>query len=164
LSPVTQSLAAPGAPGASPLRAGARTGEARTGAAPNAKASVAAEPSVMTVRIRARMICTSVVAANRGKRGNPKARVDPDVTRAQAAPQHPGSSRQGRCPFTAVPARQPRPAPPTVRDGLAGDRVREPGPAMTGQADAHTNRPELVAIHGYDTKYAMRALRLGCKA
>lgn len=33
--------------------------------------------------------------------------------------------------------------------------------AMTGQADAHTNRPELVAIHGYDTKYAMHALRLG---
>jgi hypothetical protein len=25
----------------------------------------------------------------------------------------------------------------------------------------HTNRPELVAIHGYDTKYAMHALRLG---
>jgi hypothetical protein len=36
LSPVAQSLAAPGAPGASPLRAKARTGEA-----PNAKASVA---------------------------------------------------------------------------------------------------------------------------
>lgn len=33
--------------------------------------------------------------------------------------------------------------------------------AMTGQADAHTNRPELVAVHGYDTKYAMHALRLG---
>src|ERR1700729_3078630 len=33
--------------------------------------------------------------------------------------------------------------------------------AMTGQAGAHTNRPELVAIHGYDTKYAMHALRLG---
>ena len=27
--------------------------------------------------------------------------------------------------------------------------------AMTGQAGAHTNRPELVAVHGYDTKYAM---------
>src|SRR6266851_1839442 len=28
--------------------------------------------------------------------------------------------------------------------------------AMTGQAGAHTNRPELVAVHGYDTKYALR--------
>ncbi len=33
--------------------------------------------------------------------------------------------------------------------------------AMTGQAGAHTTRPELVAVHGYDTKYAMHALRLG---
>jgi uncharacterized protein len=33
--------------------------------------------------------------------------------------------------------------------------------AMTGHAGAHTNRPELVAVHGYDTKYAMHALRLG---
>jgi uncharacterized protein len=33
--------------------------------------------------------------------------------------------------------------------------------AMTGQVGAHTNRPELVAVHGYDTKYAMHALRLG---
>lgn len=33
--------------------------------------------------------------------------------------------------------------------------------AMTGQATAHTNRPELVAEHGYDTKFAMHALRLG---
>ena len=33
--------------------------------------------------------------------------------------------------------------------------------AMTGQSGAHTNRPELVAEHGYDTKYAMHALRLG---
>ena len=32
---------------------------------------------------------------------------------------------------------------------------------MTGQTGAHTNRPELVAVHGYDTKYAMHALRLG---
>ena len=32
---------------------------------------------------------------------------------------------------------------------------------MTGQPGAHTNRPELVAAHGYDTKYAMHALRLG---
>lgn len=33
--------------------------------------------------------------------------------------------------------------------------------AMAGQRGAHTNRPELVAVHGYDTKYAMHALRLG---
>jgi uncharacterized protein len=33
--------------------------------------------------------------------------------------------------------------------------------AMTGQTGAHTNRPELVAVHGYDTKFAMHALRLG---
>lgn len=33
--------------------------------------------------------------------------------------------------------------------------------AMTGEVGAHTNRPELVAQHGYDTKFAMHALRLG---
>jgi hypothetical protein len=33
--------------------------------------------------------------------------------------------------------------------------------AITGAPGAHTNRPELVAVHGYDTKYAMHALRLG---
>ncbi len=33
--------------------------------------------------------------------------------------------------------------------------------AMTGETGAHTNRPELVAVHGYDTKFAMHALRLG---
>ena len=33
--------------------------------------------------------------------------------------------------------------------------------AMTSPAGAHTNRPELVAVHGNDTKYAMHALRLG---
>lgn len=33
--------------------------------------------------------------------------------------------------------------------------------AMTGEPGSHTNRPELVAVHGYDTKYAMHALRLG---
>lgn len=33
--------------------------------------------------------------------------------------------------------------------------------AMTGGNGAHTNRPELVAAHGYDTKFAMHALRLG---
>ena len=32
---------------------------------------------------------------------------------------------------------------------------------MTGEPGAHTNRPELVAVHGYDTKFAMHALRLG---
>lgn len=30
---------------------------------------------------------------------------------------------------------------------------------MTGESGAHTNRPELVAEHGYDSKYAMHALR-----
>ena len=29
------------------------------------------------------------------------------------------------------------------------------------RSGAHTNRPELVAHHGYDTKFAMHALRLG---
>lgn len=33
--------------------------------------------------------------------------------------------------------------------------------AMTGEVGAHTNRPELVGVHGYDTKFAMHALRLG---
>lgn len=33
--------------------------------------------------------------------------------------------------------------------------------AMTGEVGAHTNRPELVAAHRYDTKFAMHALRLG---
>lgn len=33
--------------------------------------------------------------------------------------------------------------------------------AMIGEVKAHTNRPELVAVHGYDTKFAMHALRLG---
>lgn len=32
---------------------------------------------------------------------------------------------------------------------------------IVGGAGTHTNRPELVAVHGYDTKYAMHALRLG---
>ena len=27
---------------------------------------------------------------------------------------------------------------------------------MTGEVGAHTNRPELVAVHGYDTKFAMQ--------
>ena len=39
--------------------------------------------------------------------------------------------------------------------------LRSQRAAMTGQVGAHTNRPELVALHGYDTKYAMHALRLG---
>ena len=33
--------------------------------------------------------------------------------------------------------------------------------AMTGEVEAHPNRPELVREHGYDTKFAMHALRLG---
>ena len=33
--------------------------------------------------------------------------------------------------------------------------------AITGEKSAHTNRPELVAAHGYDVKFAMHALRLG---
>lgn len=33
--------------------------------------------------------------------------------------------------------------------------------AMTGGPGAHTNRPELVSLYGYDTKFAMHALRLG---
>ena len=33
--------------------------------------------------------------------------------------------------------------------------------AITGEQGAHTNRPELVAIHGYDMKVAAHALRLG---
>lgn len=32
---------------------------------------------------------------------------------------------------------------------------------MVGERSARTNRPELVAVHGYDTKFAMHALRLG---
>jgi hypothetical protein len=48
---------------------------------------------------------------------------------------------------------------------LAADRflgyLKAQKAAMTGQTGAHTNRPELVAVHGYDTKYAMHALRLG---
>jgi hypothetical protein len=48
---------------------------------------------------------------------------------------------------------------------LAADRylgyLKGQKAAMTGQSGAHTNRPELVAVHGYDTKYAMHALRLG---
>jgi uncharacterized protein len=48
---------------------------------------------------------------------------------------------------------------------LAADRfigyLRSQRAAMTGEIGAHTNRPELVAVHGYDTKFAMHALRLG---
>ena len=47
----------------------------------------------------------------------------------------------------------------------AGERflgyLRAQRNAMTGGPGAHTNRPELVAVHGYDTKFAMHALRLG---
>jgi uncharacterized protein len=49
--------------------------------------------------------------------------------------------------------------------GLAAERflgyLRSQKAAMTGEVGAHTNRPELVAEHGYDTKYAMHAMRLG---
>lgn len=34
---------------------------------------------------------------------------------------------------------------------------------MLGESGAHTNRPELVAVHGCDTKFAMHALRLGAQ-
>lgn len=48
---------------------------------------------------------------------------------------------------------------------LAADRflgyLQSQKAAMTGEVGAHTNRPELVAAHGYDTKFAMHALRLG---
>ena len=48
---------------------------------------------------------------------------------------------------------------------LAAERfigyLRSQRAAMTGEVGAHTNRPELVAVHGYDTKFAMHALRLG---
>ncbi len=41
--------------------------------------------------------------------------------------------------------------------------LRSQEAAMTGEVGAHTNRPELVAAHGYDTKFAMHALRLGAQ-
>ncbi len=48
---------------------------------------------------------------------------------------------------------------------LAGDRflgyLQAQKAAMTGEVGAHPNRPELVREHGYDTKFAMHALRLG---
>ncbi len=48
---------------------------------------------------------------------------------------------------------------------LAAERflgyLRSQKAAMTGEVGAHTNRPELVAVHGYDTKFAMHAMRLG---
>lgn len=48
---------------------------------------------------------------------------------------------------------------------LAADRflgyLRSQKAAMTGEVAARTNRPELTAVHGYDTKFAMHALRLG---
>ena len=39
--------------------------------------------------------------------------------------------------------------------------LRSQRDAMLGGTGVRTNRPELVATHGYDTKYAMHALRLG---
>ncbi len=48
---------------------------------------------------------------------------------------------------------------------LAGARflgyLRAQRAAMTSGRGTHTNRPEIVARHGYDTKFAMHALRLG---
>jgi len=48
---------------------------------------------------------------------------------------------------------------------LAADRflgyLQSQRGGMTGEKGAHTNRPELVATHGFDTKYAAHALRLG---
>jgi hypothetical protein len=50
---------------------------------------------------------------------------------------------------------------------LAADRflgyLRAQRDAMVGASRAHTNRPELVEKHGYDTKFAMHALRLGAQ-
>ena len=49
------------------------------------------------------------------------------------------------------------------RLALAADRflgyLRSQRAAMTGQVGAHTNRPEVVASHGYDPKFAMHPLR-----
>ncbi|MDQ2849521.1 MAG: nucleotidyltransferase domain-containing protein [Actinomycetota bacterium] len=48
---------------------------------------------------------------------------------------------------------------------LAAERflgyLRAQRDAMVGVRGAKTNRPELVAVHGYDTKFATHALRLG---
>ena len=48
---------------------------------------------------------------------------------------------------------------------LAGERflgyLRAQKEAMTSGKGTHTPRPELIAVHGYDTKFAMHALRLG---
>lgn len=50
---------------------------------------------------------------------------------------------------------------------LAADRfvgyLRAQRDAMTGRTAPRTNRPELAAEHGYDTKFAMHALRLGAQ-
>jgi hypothetical protein len=54
---------------------------------------------------------------------------------------------------------------PQIVSKLAAERflgyLNAQNAAMTGEAGAHTNRLELVAVHGYDTKYAMHALRPG---
>lgn len=48
---------------------------------------------------------------------------------------------------------------------LAADRflgyLESQRAGMAGESGTRTNRPELVAAHGYDTKFAMHALRLG---
>jgi hypothetical protein len=48
----------------------------------------------------------------------------------------------------------------TAADRFLG-YLRSQRAGMTGETSTHTNRPELVGRHGYDTKYAMHALRLG---
>jgi hypothetical protein len=48
---------------------------------------------------------------------------------------------------------------------VAADRflgyLRAQRAAMTGEVGAHPDRPELVAAHGFDVRFAMHALRLG---
>jgi hypothetical protein len=61
LSPVTQSLAAPGAPGASPFRAEAMAGETTI---PKAKARAATDPTVTAFQTRAGIFGTSANPRN----------------------------------------------------------------------------------------------------
>ena len=94
LSPVTQSLAAPGAPGAWPLGPEARAGEATT---PKAMTSTAADPSVTPLRICERIIGTSAVQAER--RQTSQSYGSPFHT--DAGPTTPCSSAQRRRPAQA---------------------------------------------------------------
>lgn len=56
-------------------------------------------------------------------------------------------------------------APAFVRSRQAAHRylgyMRAQRDKMTGVRSSHTNRPELIAEHGFDTKFAMHAIRLG---